>query len=280
MRTSSSVAVPVFIVLLLLFSNQPLASQTVILPVDAGSGMQERTNIAIPPEASIVLPVGTKVLTALISPLHTVSASVGSGVYLETSADVIQQNRVVIPVHARVQGSITGSERPGRIKGRGHLQFHFTTIILPNNYVVPISGSLQSLPGSTRYEKKLEGMIRPVDQIDKDIATIVDSAAGGSAIAAVSRGSASTITGALLGSAFGLGKVLVTRGDDITLREGTKVEMVLDREVTVPISKLDFVATRPESSSIRTPSDETERSVIQNRKKGRRGLGSILFPLP
>jgi hypothetical protein len=230
-------------------------------------------------ESEITVPAGTKVVMALISPLSTVSATPEAGVYLENIFPVIAGNRVVIPAHTRVQGSVTRTARPGRVKGRGYLQFHFTTLILPNNYILPISGSLASLPGSSLYEKKRNGAIQPVDQIDKDLPTIVGAGAIGAALGSISHGTINTAGGAAIGAAVGLGAVLVTRGDDTRLVEGTRVEMVLDNPVNIPVSHLDFPAVKSEAPFPRAPQEEPQNSTRQiRRRQTPLGLGSILFP--
>jgi len=213
---------------------QFLAESVAIPRQTAQSAAGEET-----PPTSITIPAGTTVLTSLRSPLHTVSARTGSGLYLETTRDVIQQNHLVIPARTFVQGVVEKQARPGRARGRGQLQFHLTSLILPDNYTVSIAGSLQSLPGSRLYESaNREGAIQPVDQIDKDAATILSGVAAGAALGALSRGGFGAGIGALIGAGFGAGKVLFKRGDDISLPVGTPVEMVLDRSVTIPIREL------------------------------------------
>jgi len=232
-------------------------------------------------QPEIMVPAGTKVLMALVSPLHSVSAAPDSGVYLETVFAVVAGNRVVIPPHTRVHGSVTRSARPGRVKGRAQLEFHFATVILPNNFVLPISGSLEALPGSARYEKNSGEVIQPVDQIDKDMATIVSTGAVGAILGSLSYGTVSTAGGSLIGAGVGLGKVLFTRGDDIHLPEGTRVEMVLDHDLIIPVSELTFPPSKPEVTLLPQPrSDESDDSSRQAAKKRppRRGLSSILFP--
>jgi type IV secretion system protein VirB10 len=230
-------------------------------------------------EPEITIPAGTKVVMALRSPVHTVSTTPESGLYLESVFTVVAENRVVIPAHTRVQGSVTRTARPGRVKGRGYLQFHFSTLILPNNYVLPISGRLASLSGSAGYEKKVGDVIQPVDQIDKDVATIATVSAAGAIFGSLSYGSVSTLRGSAIGAVVGLGKVLFTRGDDIRLLEGTRVEMVLDEAVNIPISHLDFPAVKSEVPVPRPPQEETQSSSRQpQRRQSPIGLGSILFP--
>ena len=189
--------------------------------------------------ALITVPAGTTVLMSLQSPINTVSAPTGSGLYFETTADVIQQNRIVIPAKTLVQGVVAKQVRPGRVKGRGQLQFRFTTLILPSNFTTPIAGSLQSLPGSALYERVgREGAVQPVDRIDKDAATGVRSVMAGAAIGSIAQGNLGAGRGALIGAAFGVGTVLFKRGDDIRLPAGTHIEMILDRSLAIPVREL------------------------------------------
>jgi hypothetical protein len=187
----------------------------------------------------ITIPAGTKVLLATTTSLNTISATNESSLYLETVSDVIEQNRLVVPIGSRVQGSVIKTARPGRIKGRAHLQFHFDQVILPNNYVVPVSGRLVSLAGS-EYETKRSGTLQPVDQIDKDAKTVLASVGTSAGIGALAGGGRGAWQGAAIGAAFGIGIAMFKRGDDIHLQTGTRMEMILDHDVSLPVSKLDF----------------------------------------
>jgi hypothetical protein len=182
----------------------------------------------------ITIPAGTHLLMKLTSPLHTTSSTAGSGVYLETAFPVVADNRVVIPEHTRVMGVVADERRPGRVKGRSQMRLRFTQLILPDNRELSIVGQLQSLPGSnsTRAVDQ-EGTLEPVDQIDADVYTVAVGAIGGAVIGSVGHFGIGTGRGALLGAGLGLAKVLFTRGDEVSLPVGTRVEMVLQRPLTI-----------------------------------------------
>jgi hypothetical protein len=55
----------------------------------------------------------------------------------------------------------------------------------------------------------------------------------------VASGAAGAWRGALIGAAVGQGLVLFKRGDDIHLHQGARVEMILDHDLAIPVSKLD-----------------------------------------
>jgi hypothetical protein len=186
------------------------------------------------PHAAVTLPTGTRVLMTLTSPLHTTSARAGSGVYLETAWPVIQNDGVVIPAHSHVLGQVEHERRPGRVKGRAQFRLRFTSLILPDNRVVTILGGLQSLPGDARVRTQdAEGTLEPVDQIDRDVYTVTKGVLAGGLAGALTRSGTGAGVGVAIGGGLGLAKVLFSRGDEIHLPVGTKVEMVLERPVTI-----------------------------------------------
>jgi hypothetical protein len=183
--------------------------------------------------ASITIPAGTHMLMKLTSPLHTTSATSGSGVYLETSSPVIADNRVAIPRKTRVFGLVESDRRPGRTHGRAHLRLRFTQFILPDDRVYEISESLQSLPGSREDRTTDEGTIEPVDQIDGDVYLVAKSTGVGLLFGSVHHIGIGLGPGAAIGFGLGLAKVLFTRGDPIHLPVGTTIEMVLQHQLVI-----------------------------------------------
>jgi len=178
--------------------------------------------------STVTIPAGTRVLMVLKSPLHTTSGTAGSGLYLETLYPVVQGNGVVIPAHTLVQGVVESDERPGHLKRTSEFRFRFTTLIFPNNLVVPINGVLQSIPGARNIRTSSDDRtLEPVDQPEKVITPTVASAVGGAIIGSHRSFGIGLLPGAGLGAALGLGAVLLKRGDDIYLPQGSKVEMVL-----------------------------------------------------
>jgi hypothetical protein len=252
-----NILLPVALFAMLIIQSRTSDAQTAALVT---TGIRaEQTAVALEaPQPDVVVAAGTRILTWLRSPLHTVSAGKESGVYLETFADVIVANRVVIPAGTAVQGTVQRASRPGRMKGRSHLQFRLSSMILPNNFVVPISAGLGSLPGSSRYEKKGNAVLQPVDQIDQDARTILATVVTGAAVGAMANGHAGAAWGSLIGGTFGFGTSLFTRGDDIELNEGTRVEITLDSPINIPASKLTFPLVRS-ATTYRPPPPPPER---------------------
>ena len=175
----------------------------------------------------------------LKSPLHTTSGTAGSGLYLETLYPVVQGNGVVIPARTQVQGVVEADERPGHLKRTSEFRFRFTTLIFPNNLVVPINGVLQSIPGARNIRTRgNDRTLEPVDQTEKVITPAAASAVGGAIIGSHRGFGIGLLPGAGLGAALGLGAVLLKRGDEINLPRGTSVEMVLQAPFSLEQSQM------------------------------------------
>jgi len=215
----------------------------------AQAGLVSDTNRSGEPKPEVItIPAGTHLLMKLISPLHTTSSTPGSGIYLETAFPVVENNRVVIPEHTRVMGVVAEERRPGRVQGRAQMRLKFTQLILPDNRQLSVVGSLQSLPGSrTNRTVNNEGTLEPVDQIDADVYTVAKTTGAGVLVGSIRHVGIGVGPGALIGAGLGLAKVLFTRGDEISLPVGTRVEMVLQRPLTV----------QPAPSAKRTDSGDT-----------------------
>jgi len=178
--------------------------------------------------STVTIPAGTRVLMVLKSPLHTTSGTAGSGLYLETLYPIVQGNRVVIPARTQGQGLVEADKRPGHVNRVSEFRFRFTTLIFPNNFVAPIDGVLQSIPGAKNIRTHDKGgALKPVDQTEKVVTPAAAGAVGGAIIGAHRGFGIGLLPGAGLGAALGLGAVLLKRGDEISLAPGTNVEMIL-----------------------------------------------------
>ena len=230
----------------------------------AQSGLFTDTNRTSEPNPEVItIPAGTHLLMKLISPLHTTSSTPGSGVYLETAFPVVESSRVLIPEHTRVMGVVADERRPGRVQGRAQMRLRFTQLILPDNRELSVVGSLQSLPGSSRNRTvNNEGTLEPVDQIDADVYTVAKTTGAGVLVGSIRHVGIGVGQGALIGAGLGLAKVLFTRGDEISLPVGTRVEMVLQRPLTVQSRSLPTLAHSEDAAS-RRPAIPKEHSVYQ-----------------
>ncbi len=208
------------------------------------------------PSRQITLPVGTRVLLELKSPIDTKHAKIGDGVYCMTTFPVTQDNIAVIPAGTYIKGRIAEVRRAGRVKGRAEVLFHFNTMIYPSGYTVDLPGSLDNIPGADHENvSDKEGTVKADSQKGKDAGTVAKTGATGAVVGAVvSRDLRGAGIGGAAGAAVGLAQVLLTRGQDVRLPSGTALEMVLERPLTVDVSHSD-------SDRIVVPRSSTERRM-------------------
>ena len=228
--------------------------------------------------STVTIPAGTRVLMVLKSPLHTTSGTAGSGLYLETLYPVVQDNGVVIPAHTQVQGIVEANERPGHLKRTSEFRFRFTTLIFPNNLVIPINGVLQSIPGARNIRTRSDDRkLEPVDQTEKVVTPAAAGAVGGAIIGAHRAFGIGLLPGAGLGAALGLGAVLLKRGDEIYLPQGTNVEMVLQSPFSLEQSQVAANAryVRPSQAVSYAPQPANVGDGMKRRKHQRAAFGTI-----
>ena len=104
-----------------------------------------------------------------------------------------------------------------------------------------LPGSLGNEPGAQNHTvSDKEGTVQANGQKGKDAGTVAKTGATGAVIGTVASGSAKGAgIGGLAGAAIGLGQVLFTRGQDVRIDQGTALEMVLQRPLTVDVMHTD-----------------------------------------
>ena len=213
-------------------------------PAMGAAASQPAPAVVRPPDPSLTVPAGTKVLLSVESPVNTRTAKPGDGIYLVSTFPVIVGPKVLIPAGVYVQGVVDQVQRPGRVKGRAKLLMHFTTMIFPNGQVVTIPGGVNNLPGSTGPTvKNSEGEIEQAGNKGKDAGNIAKGAGVGVGVGGIGGEVGGHAVeglgyGALGGAAGGLIYTLLTRGDEISITAGTAVEMVLQRPLVLEPSQL------------------------------------------
>jgi type IV secretion system protein VirB10 len=116
-----------------------------------------------------------------------------------------------------VAGTITRTKPAGRVSGKGQLYIRFDSLILPNG----VSRDFHARPPGE--EGKVEGNGKSADG-----RTVMEGAGMGATVGAITRG----LPGAAVGGAAGaLAGVLLSRNQDVVLRPGAHIEMVLDRDL-------------------------------------------------
>ena len=221
---------------LLIYENPALLARAASEPAAAIA------QTAPPPAGEYVIATGTRMLLRLTNSVNTKHTAVGDRVYLETASPIFINERLVIPRGSYVTGTVTESERAGRVKGKASLNLRFDSLTLPNG----VTRDFHSRPGSADSRGNLdrsEGKIHGESNKGGDAKTIGEATAAGAGIGTLAGSAAGHYgmgagIGAAAGAAAGLIGVLASRGPDVILQQGTTMELVLDRDLRFTSAEL------------------------------------------
>ncbi|HEY2913130.1 MAG TPA: hypothetical protein VGK21_07205, partial [Candidatus Angelobacter sp.] len=117
--------------------------------------------------------------------------------------------------------------------------------------------------------------LEPVDQTEKVITPAAASTVGGAIIGSHRAFGIGLWPGAGLGAALGLGAVLLKRGDEISLPQGTNVEMVLQAPFSLDQSQMAANARYVPPSQAATDAQPPKANGIKRRRHQRAAFGTL-----
>ena len=230
-----------------------LAAATVVLVTSSRAQQPDLPQTAAPqpvapkpattPQGSnerVVVPAGTRIGVVLQNGISTHSAKAGDSVYLQTSFPITANNRIVIPVGSYLRGELLEAKRPGRVKGRGEFRMRLNSLILPNGYTVDLNAAPRSADSGGKETMDEEGKVTGGGNKGKKAGTVVETTATGAGIGAIAAGAKGAGIGAGIGAVGGLAAMLLTRGPDAELPRGSTMDVVLERELTLDGSQVQF----------------------------------------
>ena len=182
------------------------------------------------------IPRGTHVLLRMLNSINTRTATEGNQVYLQTVTPVAIDGAMVIPPGTYVQGSVSRAQRSGRVKGRAALAIRLETMTFASGKIVKISPRLSAVDSGETGQKvdETESQIKQAPTRGKDTEQVAILAGTGAAIGALAdRSFQAAGIGAGVGSAVELAKVLLTRGNEVDLHQGTTLDVVFDRALVI-----------------------------------------------
>jgi hypothetical protein len=185
---------------------------------------------------AVEIPKGTHVLLRMVNSVSTRTAGEGDQVYLQTATPVAISGQIVVPAGSYVQGRVSHAKRSGRVKGRAELAIHLETLTLPDGRMLKIAPRLTSVDSGDSGQKvdREESIVKQGSGTGKDAAQVAITAGSGAAIGGLAdRSFRGAGLGAAAGTAVGLATTLFTRGNEVELKQGTTLDIVFDRDVTV-----------------------------------------------
>jgi hypothetical protein len=182
------------------------------------------------------IPQGAHALLRLVNSISTRTAREGDYVYMKTATPIAVNGQVVVPVDSYVQGVVTASRRSGRVKGRAELAIRIENLTLPNGTIVKVAPHLSSVDSEgTEQQVDKEGTVKQGGSKEADAGRIASLGGAGAAIGGIAdRSWKGAGIGAGAGGAVGLATVLLTRGREVDLRQGSTVDVIFERAVPIP----------------------------------------------
>ncbi|MGO9011005.1 MAG: hypothetical protein ACLQPN_12960 [Bryobacteraceae bacterium] len=180
------------------------------------------------------IPAGAHVALQFVNAVNTRTAQEGDYVYLRTASPIAAGGHMLVPVGSYVQAVVLRAHRSGRVSGRAELAIRIETLTLPDGKAIRVNPHLSSVDsvGSTQKVDAKEGDIKQGSGHDADAARVATTAGTGAAIGGLAERSWSAAgIGGAAGAGAGLAVVLLTRGKEVELRQGTTVDVVFDRAV-------------------------------------------------
>jgi hypothetical protein len=181
------------------------------------------------------IPQGSHVLLKMVNSVTTRTAKEGDYVYMQTATPIVSGGQVVVPEGAYVQGVVSHSRESGRVKGRAELGIRIEKITLASGKVIQVNPSLSSVDArgtSQKVDKERE--IKQGSDAGRDAARVATLSGAGAAIGGwTDRSWTGAGIGAGVGGGVGLAVVMLTRGREVTLHQGSTIDVVFDRAVPV-----------------------------------------------
>jgi hypothetical protein len=182
------------------------------------------------------IPQGSHALLRLVNSISTRTAREGDYVYLRTATPIAANGEIVVPEGSYVQGVVTRSLRSGRVKGKAELAIRIETLTLASGKVIKLTPHLSSVD-SEDSEQKVDPKENDIKQgagHGADAVRVAELSGTGAAIGGMAtRTWTGAGIGAGAGAGVGLATVLLTRGKEVDLRQGSTIDVIFDRAVPV-----------------------------------------------
>src|ERR1700733_6506241 len=182
------------------------------------------------------IPPGAHVLLRMENSVNTRTAQDGDYVYLRTAVPIAVGGQIAVPAGSYVQGVVTEAKRSGRVKGRAQLAIRLETLTLGSGKVYRFAPHLSAVDSGETGQKVIgaENTVEQAPGKGQDAERIAILAGTGAGIGGIAdRSWKGAGIGAGVGLAVGLATVLLTRGKEVELRQGSTLDVVFDRPVSL-----------------------------------------------
>jgi serine/threonine-protein kinase len=173
------------------------------------------------PRLHVSAPEGTIVRVRLETPLSSEATEVGREFAATTSAALVVDGVEAFPAGSRVTGHVSHAAGAGKVSGRGELTLEVDRIAAP--------GGRETAVEADPLARKARSTVK------KDAAKVAGAAGVGAILGGVIGGGKGAAIGGAVGGSAGTGVVLATKGEEVSLPEGTPLEFRLRAPLEVSV---------------------------------------------
>jgi hypothetical protein len=165
-----------------------------------------------------ILAAGTTLPLVLEATVASNTSQVGDRVVASLAEDLSVDGRVILAAGTEVVGRVTAATQSGRVKGRARLAMEFDEV----------------RDGGSSYRIEAAAIdITAESSKGKDAKIAGGAAAAGAIIGAIAGGGKGALKGGAIGGAAGGAAVLATRGNEVVLDAGARLDVTLERKVQI-----------------------------------------------
>jgi hypothetical protein len=190
---------------------------------ESGSAVEAPADPA-PPTApayrQVTIPAGTTLRLDLQTAVASDRSRVEDAVLASLRQPVTIDGQPVLPVGTELAGVVTDVDRSGRVKGRAHIAYRFSSLRHDDERYDITTATISHQAEATKGE---------------DAKKIAIGAGAGAALGAILGGGDGAAKGAAIGGAAGTGAVLAARGKEVRLGPGAKVTTRLTAPLTIRV---------------------------------------------
>lgn len=189
---------------------------------EQGSAGDTRAQAARPAAPkTYTVPANTAIVAALGQTIATDKNKVGDKITLRTTEPVTVGGAVAIPPGATIRGEVTHIDPAGRIAGGAELTLGFHELVLADGTSLPITCEPFVLKGK--------------GQAKESALEVGGGAVAGGVVGGVLGGKKDIAKGAAVGAVLGTGVAIATKGKQIVLPVGQKLNVNVTEPVTITV---------------------------------------------
>lgn len=177
--------------------------------------------VAKPRFETIVIPDGTNVVASLDSRLSTETNHTGDPFRLTTTEPILVGGKTAVPTGTTIHGVLRDVQASGRTSGRARMTLAYETIVDSEGKTHTLSAAPLTLQAASATQGDVEKI------------------AAGGVLGAIIGGIAGGGKGAAIGAGAGAGAgtilMLATKGDEVELEAGQKVNVQMTSSTSIPV---------------------------------------------